>query len=388
MTQQAQGRERKNILKAAGVVGSATVASRVLGLLRDAVLAFLFGATPAADAFFVAFRIPNLMRQLFGEGALASSFVPVYTDIREKQGEEGAGAFANSMFTILTLVLLVITAAGVLFAPALVRVIAWGFDPGSEIFRLTVLLTRWMFPYVIFICVAALGMGMLNARGHFFAPAIAPVLLNISMITFALLLSGMVAEPVVAVAWGVLLGGVLQLLAQLPPMGRRGLIPRAVKPALTPEVKRMLILMGPAVLGVAVYQVNMLVDTLIASFLPGGSISYLWYGNRMMQFPLGVFGIALATAALPTLSQQVAEGRNEDFTQTVSFALSLTVFIGLPAAMGLVALREPVMAVLFARGAFGAVRTISQPSDSQTTSKERLSTASKSSCQEPRISSV
>ena len=345
--------DKVRMVKAAGVVGGATVVSRVLGLVRDAVMAAIFGATPAADAFFVAFRIPNLMRQLFGEGALTSSFVPVYTDILEKEGKQKAGRFASDLFSLLILILTILTALGVLFAPYLVRVIALGFTPGSEVFNLTVLLTRWMLPYMVFICAAAMGMGILNSHRHFLVPAAAPALLNVSIIIAALLVAPGLAEPITALAWGVLVGGVLQLLVQVPPMKRRGVMPRVKIPVLSPEVRRMAIIMGPAVLGVAVYQINILVDTVLASFLPTGSITYLWYGNRMMQFPLGVFGIALATAALPTLSSQIAEGRDDDFRGTVSFSLGLTAFIGIPAALGLIVLREPIIATLFGRGAFG-----------------------------------
>ncbi|UCG38310.1 MAG: murein biosynthesis integral membrane protein MurJ [bacterium] len=344
--------DRGKMVRAAGVVGGATAVSRVLGLLRDAVMASLFGASPATDAFFVAFRLPNLMRQLFGEGALASSFVPVYTDIREKQGEEQARLFSSNLISLLFIILTAITLVGVLLAPALVRVIALGFKPGSDVFRLTVLLTRWMLPYMVLICTAALFMGILNSHRHFLAPAAAPALLNICIIAAAFVVSPGLSTPILALAWAVLAGGLLQFLTQIPPMWSRGILPAPRVPVLTPEVRRMALMMGPAVLGVAVYQVNILVDTLLASFLPTGSITYLWYGNRIMQFPLGVFGIALATAALPTLSKQISEGRREDFRGTVSFSLALTAFIGLPATLGLIALREPIMLTLFGRGAF------------------------------------
>ncbi len=347
--------DKGRMVRDAGVVGGVTIVSRVLGLLRDAVMAAIFGATPAADAFFVAFRIPNLMRQLFGEGALASSFVPVYTDILEKEGKHKAGQFASNLFSLLLIVLIALTCLGVLFAPYLVRLIALGFSPGSEVFNLTVLLTRWMLPYMVFICAAAMAMGILNSHRHFLAPAAAPALLNVSIIIAALLVAPSLSVPITALAWGVLAGGALQFLVQLPPMKSRGVTPGIKIPVMSPEVRRMAVIMGPAVLGVAVYQVNVLVDTLLATFLPAGSITYLWYGNRMMQFPLGVFGIALATAALPTLSSQVAESRMDDFRQTVSFSLGLTAFIGIPAALGLIALREPIIATLFGRGAFAAI---------------------------------
>ncbi|MFV1956610.1 MAG: murein biosynthesis integral membrane protein MurJ, partial [bacterium] len=345
--------ERGRIVRAAGVVGSATFLSRLLGLVRDAVLAFLYGATPAADAFFVAFRIPNLMRQLLGEGALAAAFVPIYTDIRDREGQDEANRFSAGIFSLLSSTLLVLTLLGIIFAPQVVRIIAYGFEPGGDIYSLTVQLVRWMFPYMLLVCVAALMMGVLNAHMHFLTPALAPALLNISIIFFALAVSQNLEKPILGIAWGVLVGGLLQILVQWPPLLRRGIVPWPRLKMFTPGVRRLGIMMGPAVLGVAVYQVNILIDTLIASFLPGGSITYLWYGNRMMQFPLGVFGIALATAALPTLSQQVSEGREGDFSRTVSFAIGMTAFIGLPASMGLIALREPIMVTLFARGAFG-----------------------------------
>ncbi len=346
-------RENKGIIKAAGVVGGATFVSRVLGLVRDAVMAYLFGATLTADAFYVAFRIPNLMRQLFGEGALAASFVPVYSDILEKDGAEEASRFADGLFTLLVAVLAVLSIAFVLFAPLVVRFVAWGFAPDSEVFSQTVVLTRWLSPYMLLICAAALGMGILNAHRHFLTPAVAPAMLNVSIISFALLISPRLDNPILGVAWGVLAGGTLQVLIQCPPLRNRGVMPRFSGGVASPGVRRVAVMMGPAALGVAVYQVNMLVDTLLASFLPTGSITYLWYGNRMMQFPLGVFGIALATAALPTLSTQYSEGRTSDFTQTVSLSLRLTAFIGIPAALGLIALREPIIATLFGRGAFG-----------------------------------
>jgi len=352
------GIDRGAIVRNAGIVSAATMTSRVLGLFRDAVLAFMLGATQSADAFFVAFRIPNLMRQLFGEGALAASFVPVYTDVRKKGGEAQARRFAGDLFALLVIFLTVITVIGVVFAPVLVRFIALGFGPSTDLFQMTVLLTRWMLPYMIFICAAALGMGVLNSHDHFLVPAAAPALLNVSIIFFALVVSPMLPRPVLALAWGVLAGGILQFFIQIPPMKRLGAVPDIRLPRFSPEVKRLSLMMGPAILGVTVYQVNILVDTIVASFLPTGSITYLWYGNRMMQFPLGVFGIALATAALPTLSRQVAEGRDDDFIGTVSFSLALTAFIGFPAALGLIALRDPVMATLFGRGAFG-VRDVS-----------------------------
>jgi putative peptidoglycan lipid II flippase len=279
MTKRTGDTDTSKIVHAASVVGGATMVSRVLGLARDAVMAAVFGATPVADAFFVAFRIPNLMRQLFGEGALAASFVPVYTDTLEKRGREQALRFSTDLFSSLVIFLTVVAAAGILFAPWVVRIIAYGFTPGSETFELTVILTRWMLPYLVFICAAALGMGILNSHGHFLAPALAPALLNVSIIAAALFVAPRLQVPIIALAWGVLIGGVLQLLLQVPFLANRGILPRMTVPTLSPEIRRILIMMGPAVLGVAVYQVNILVDTLLASFLSTGSITYLWSAN-------------------------------------------------------------------------------------------------------------
>jgi len=220
MSQAEGSTDRGKMVRNAGIVGGATVISSILGLLRDSVLAFMLGATLSADAFFVAFRIPNLARQLFGEGALAASFVPVYTDVLQRDGEEPARRFSGHLFSLLVITLTVLTIAGIFFAPVIVRLIALGFDPGSGVFATTVLLTRWMLPYMVFICAAALGMGILNSHGHFFTPAIAPALLNISIIVFAFFVAPGLKMPVLALAWGVLVGGVLQLLVQYLPMKR------------------------------------------------------------------------------------------------------------------------------------------------------------------------
>ncbi len=345
--------EKGRLLGAAWVIGAATVVSRVTGLVRDSAMAFFFGAGWVADAFYVAFRIPNLFRQLFGEGALSASFVPVYTDILTREGIESARRFANALLTLMVLVVSGVCLLGMAFAPQVVRVVALGYVPGTPEYDLAVLLTRWMFPYLLLVCVAALDGGVLNAHDRFFAPAFAPVLLNLAMIAF-LWGSPSLPVPILAAAWGVLAGGVLQMLLQWGPLARLRSLPRFSRDLFHPGVRRVALLMGPAVLGVTVYQVNMVVDTMVATFLPGGSITYLWYGNRLVQFPLGVFGIALATAALPTLSRQVSEGRREDYFHTISFSLSLTAFIGFPAALGMMALADPIMAALFGRGAFTA----------------------------------
>ncbi|MCW7752947.1 murein biosynthesis integral membrane protein MurJ [Desulfobotulus sp. H1] len=346
--------EKRQVARAVGIVGAATLLSRVLGFVRDAVIAAFFGASMAADAFFVAFRIPNLMRRLLAEGSLSMAFVPVFNAIMEKEGRAEAYKFARSAFRILALILLFITVMGVLAAPFLVQVIAPGFADTPEKMGLTVLLTRITFPYVFFICLVALTMGMLNSLGHFAVPALSPVVLNVAMIASVWILASRLDPAVTALAIGVLGGGVLQLAMQLPVLWRRGFRFRAPAPWMHPGVRRVGKLMLPTVFGAAVYQVSIVIGTLLASFLESGSVSYLYYADRLVQFPLAIFGISAATAVLPTLSRQAASGRMEDLEDTFGEALRWMLFINLPAMVGLVVLAHPLVALLFQRGAFDA----------------------------------
>jgi len=350
--------EMGRITRAAGVVGLSTLLSRILGLLRDMLIGYLFGAQGTADAFFVAFRIPNLLRRLTAEGALSAGFIPVFTHYLTNRGRAEAIHVARVIFTFSALVLAVLTFLGIYFALPLIQLFAPGFleDPGK--FDLTVFLTRLMFPYIFFVSLVALAMGYLNSFRHFLAPALSPVLLNVSMILCALMISPFVSQPIVSLGYGVLLGGVAQLALQLPYLYRYGF---SVAPDFDfrhPALRRLLLLMGPALIGVAVYQINNLISTMLASMLPEGSISYLYYADRLLQFPLGIFAVALGTALLPSFSSMVARKDFEGLRRGLSHSLQLMNFITVPAALGLMVISVPVFALLFQRGAFEAETTI------------------------------
>jgi putative peptidoglycan lipid II flippase len=344
------------VVRAAAVVGAATLASRVLGFVRDLVVALSFGAGPVTDAFFVAFRLPNLLRRLLAEGALSSAFIPVFTEYLATRPRAESLRMLRAVSGAVLVVLAGVTVLGVLGAPVLVRVMAPGFD-AAGVGALTVRLTRLMFPYLFFVGLAALAMGILNAHRHFLTPALAPVMLSLAIIGAVLLVAPRLAEPVIGLAIGVLIGGAGQLGLQLPSLQRHGML---VRPALEPRhpaVDRIVRLMGPVAIGQSAAQLNLLVDTVIASFLVGGSVSYLYYADRLMEFPLGVFGIAIATAALPTLSEQAARRELGAFRETFWFALRLSTFVMLPASVGLLVLREPMVRTLYQRGEFGPTET-------------------------------
>lgn len=350
--------ENKKLVRVTGVIGGATLLSRILGFARDMIVAGLFGAGLSADAFFVAFRIPNLLRKLFGEGALSAAFVPVFTETLSKEGRDRAWELASTTLTVLGVVVAVITALGMLFAPQIVRVLAPGFFDSQYKAELTALLTRTMFPYLFFISMVAICMGILNSLKHFAAPALAPVFLNISIIVSALVLTSRLEIPVMSLAYGVVVGGFLQLVFQFPFLKQKGMVFRPRFNLKDPGIRRITKLMLPTVVGLAVTEINIMIDTLLASFLPGGSVSYLYYGNRLVQFPLGIFGIALGTAILPTLSLQATEGRIEELKNTFSFGMRFIFFITTPALVGLIVLRTPIMNLLFQRGEFTAIDTI------------------------------
>lgn len=354
-----QGHAR--VVRAAGWVGILTLASRILGMARDMVIAALFSKT-VTDAFFVAFTIPNVLRRLLAEGTLTVAFIPVFTDYRDNQGEAEARRFLDAAWTRLVWVLLGVCLAGVLAAPLLVRLFAWGFADEPAKLALAVRLTQVMFPYLFFVSLMALSMGVLNTLGHFTAPAVAPVLLNVMMIgcTAALWkpLEAAGYPPIYGLGIGVLAGGAVQLGLQLPVMARRGYFPR-LRPRLHhPGVRRMLRLMAPAVFGLALYQVNVMLSRLLASFLPDGSVTYLYYAQRLIEFPMGIFAVAVATAAMPRLSKQAAAGAVEDLKRTYADSTRLTLFIILPAMVGLLVLGGPILAVLFERGRFTPAMTL------------------------------
>ena len=345
--------ENSKVAKAAGVVGVSTMMSRIFGFIRDMVVAAFFGAGLATDAFFVAFRIPNLLRRLIGEGSLTVSFVPVFTEYLQKKSKEEALELANVVFTLLSILLVIISLLGVLFSPIIIAVNAPGFIKTPDQFSLAVFLNRLMFPYIFFMSLVALCMGILNSFRHFAAPALSPVILNICMIIAALTLRNFFAEPITALAVGVMIGGILQLAMQWPFLVKYGLKIKFIFNLRHPGVKQITRLLGPAILGAAVGTINVVVvGNILASFLPKGSISYLYYADRIMELPLGVFAIAIGTAALPSLSQHASQGNIDELKSTMSFSLRLMLFVTIPSMVALMALNLPIISVLFQRGAF------------------------------------
>ncbi|MGE5840374.1 MAG: murein biosynthesis integral membrane protein MurJ [Deltaproteobacteria bacterium] len=350
--------EKENVSRAAGTVGFYTLLSRILGLVRDMVLAYFFGSKMAADAFFVAFRIPNLLRRFFAEGSLTIAFIPVFTETLTRKSKEDAFELARAVLTLLSLLLVVLTVLGVLLSPWIVRIQAYGFGASGPKYELTVLLTRITFPYILLVSLVAFFMGVLNSLRHFAAPAASPILLNLGIIAGALCIAPYLPEPIVGVALGVLIGGILQVLLQLPWIAKNGLSLRPLWRPEHPAVKKIGLLMLPAIFGSAVYQLNQFIGTLLASFLPQGSISWLYYADRIVEFPLGVFAIAISTAALPSLAKQVAGKDVSEFRETLGHALRLVFFITTPAAVGMIILRVPIIEVFFQRGAFDRMTTL------------------------------
>ena len=344
------------VTKAAGVVGASTVVTRILGFLRDMVIARAFGAGMAADAYYVAFRIPNTLRRLVGEGALTVAFIPVFVEEHQK-GEQRAWELAHAVITLLSVLLILITVFGILFTPFLISVIAPGFNQNPDKFALTIHLTRITFPYIFFISLAALAMGILNSLRHFLSSALAPVMLNIALIGSVFFLCPHFNPPIVGLAIGVVIGGISQLLFQVPALLKRGFSYRVNFDYHNPAVRRIGILLLPALFGLAVHQVSIFVNTLLASYLAEGSVTYLYYAYRLVEFPLGIFGMAVATAVLPTMSSQSANGEYKQLVKTLSFALRLVLFITIPSMIGLMVLRVPIIALLFQRGEFRADAT-------------------------------
>jgi putative peptidoglycan lipid II flippase len=349
--------EQESVTQAAGTVGFFTLLSRILGLVRDMFVAWRFGAADATDAFFVAFRIPNLLRRLFAEGSLTVAFVPVFTEYLSKKTKEDAFQLARVILTLLSIVLVIVTILGVLFSPWIVRIQAPGFGGSGMKYELTVLLTRITFPYIFLISLVALFMGILNSLRHFAAPAAAPIFLNVGIIGSILWISPHFSQPIIGVAIGVLIGGFLQVGLQIPWVLKKGLSFLPSWGPRHPAVKRIGILMLPAIFGSAIYQFNQFIGTLLASLLPQGSVSWLYYADRLTQFPLGVFAIAISTAALPSLSRQAAGKNLDEFRETLGHALRLVFFISLPSMVGLIILGRPIIQVFWERGAFTAFST-------------------------------
>ncbi len=343
-----------NLIKALATVSSMTLVSRVLGFVRDAVIARVFGAGLATDAFFVAFKIPNLLRRLFAEGAFSQAFVPILAEYKNRRGGDETRALIDHVTGVLGLMLLLVTLAGVIAAPLIIGISAPGFAATPEKFALTVDLLRIVFPYIIFIALTALAGGILNTWSRFAVPAFTPVLLNLCFIGFALIAAPWFDPPIKALAWAVFAGGVLQLAFQLPFLSRIGMLPRP-RPDLRDEgVRRVLRQMAPAVFGVSVGQVSLLINNIFASFLVTGSVTWLYFADRLMEFPAGLLGVALGTVLLPSLSRSHAERSAQTYSELLDWGLRLTLLLALPAAVALGLLAVPLITTLFHYGAFTA----------------------------------
>ncbi len=345
-----------NLLRALATVSSMTLLSRILGFVRDFVVARTFGAGLATDAFFVAFKLPNLLRRMFAEGAFSQAFVPILGEYKNQRGEPETLLLIDHVTSILALVLFAVTAIGVAAAPLLVWISAPGFAADAGKFELTIQLTRITFPYILFMSLVALAGGILNTMSRFALPAFTPVLLNVVFIVMALFAAPYFDPPVLALAWAVFLGGVVQLAVQIPALRRVAMLPR---PSLNwraawqdPGVRRILTLMGPAVLGVSVSQISLLINTIFASFLKTGSVSWLYYADRLMEFPSGMLGAALGTILLPSLSRYHASANQREYSNLLDWGLRLTLLLAAPAALALAVLAVPLIATLFHHGAF------------------------------------
>jgi putative peptidoglycan lipid II flippase len=368
----AQGEKKSaSVARSAGIVSLAVMASRILGLVREVIFAKLFGASAsyANDAYVIAFRIPNLLRDLFAEGALSSAFVTVFSDYLVTKGEKEAFRLSNLVANALLLTLGILVALGIIFAPELVSLIAHGFQADPEKFALTVKMTQIMMPFILLVALAAQAMGVLNSRGHFAVPALSASFFNVGSIIgglfFAVIMTGRdFAHPVKAIlehptegiigmAYGVLIGGFLQFAVQWPTLRKAGFSYRPILSFTDPGVQRIFKLMGPAVIGASAVQINVLINSNFASSIPGdGAISWLTYAFRLMQFPLGVFGVAIATATLPSISKSAALEDLAGFRRTIASSIRLTFLLSIPSTVGLIVLGRPIIALIYEGGKF------------------------------------
>ncbi|WP_137719823.1 murein biosynthesis integral membrane protein MurJ [Methylobacillus flagellatus] len=343
-----------NLLRALAAVGSMTLISRVLGFVRDTLIARVFGAGFYTDAFFVAFKIPNLLRRLFAEGAFSQAFVPVLAEYKNQRGQQETRQLVDHVATLLGLTLVLVTVLGVLGAPLVVQLSAPGFAADAAKFELTVQLLRIIFPYIFFISLVSLAGGVLNTYSKFSVPAFTPVWLNLSFILAALFFAPYFEPPVLVLAWAVFLGGVLQLAFQIPFLLRLGMLPRFRLNLRDTGMWRIVKLMGPAVFGVSIAQISLLINMIFASFLVSGSVSWLYYADRLMEFPTGLLGVALGTILLPSLSKSYADKADGEYSQLMDWGLRLTWMLALPAAVALAVLSVPLVTSLFHYGAFTA----------------------------------
>lgn len=341
-----------SLLKAAASVSAMTLLSRISGFVRDTLLAIAFGAGFAMDAFVVAFRLPNLLRRLFAEGAFSQAFVPILGEYRSRRGEEATRALAARVLGALSVALVIATAVGVVAAPLLVYASAWGFAKDADKFSLTVTMLRICFPYIFFISLTSFAAGILNTWGSFKAPAFTPLILNLSFIGFALLAAPHFERPILALAWAVFAGGALQLAFQVPFLLRIRMLPMPRWDPHDEGVARVLRLMAPAALGVSVAQVSLVINTQIASWLGDGPVSWLYYADRLMEFPSALLGVALGTVLLPSLVKHHSNNDPAAYSRLLDWGLRLTLLLALPAAVGLALLAVPLAATLFWHGEF------------------------------------
>ena len=350
--------EHRALFKSTILTGGVTAISRVFGYIRDAVIFIFLGATGGTDAFFVAFRIPNFLRRLFAEGAFSQAFVPVLSEYKEQRTKQELQALINHVSGMLGLVLLLLSAAGVILAPLLIYIFAPGFSGDGTRFDLAAQMLRITFPYILFISLTALSASILNTFNRFAVPAFTPVLLNLSLIAATLWLAPGMQQPVVALAWGVFIAGIAQLAFQIPFLSALGVLPRFSLSGARDGVRKITRLMLPAIFGSSVVQINLLINTLIASFLAVGSISWLYISDRFVELPLAIFGVATATIILPRLSRQYVNRSMNEFSQTLDWALRVSIFISIPATVGLVMLASPILTSLIQYREFTATDTL------------------------------
>jgi putative peptidoglycan lipid II flippase len=341
-----------NLLNALASVSLMTLLSRVLGFVRDAVIARVFGAGIATDAFVVAFKLPNLLRRLFAEGAFSQAFVPILAEYRRQRGDDATHQLVNRVATLLFIVLAGVALLGVIGAPLVIMLVAPGFTATPDKFDLTVDLMRIVFPYILFMSLVALAAGVLNTWSRFMLPAFTPVLLNVAMIVAAAFAAPWFDPPILALAWGAFLGGTLQLGLQWYGLKRLGMLPRWDWAPQDEGVRRILKLMAPAALGVSVAQVSLIINNIFASFLGTGSVSWLYYADRLMEFPTGMLGVALGTILLPSLAKHYADNDTSAYSRLLDWGLRLTLILAAPAAVALGLLAVPLIATLFHYGAF------------------------------------
>lgn len=349
-------REHRQLLRSASLISALTIVSRIFGYVRDSRIAFLLGAGTAADAYTTAYRIPNLLRRLVGEGAVSAAFIPVFSRYIAEKNEKDAWEFANTMFTVITIFLTAVTIVGILLSPLIVRLFASGFAATPGKLDLTATLNRIMFPYIFLISMSALAMGILNSFHRFGAPALSPVVLNLTMIAFSFL-GGAFGNITKTLAAGVVAGGIMQVAIQIPALRRSGWRIRFKLDFRHPSVRRVAKLMVPVVFGVGIVQVNVLVDTQFASYLDEGSVTAIYYADRVMELVLGGYAVAVSTVILPLLSRQAALRQIKELKTTLNFATRLILFITFPATVGLILLRREIIEVLFQHGDFDAAST-------------------------------